>query len=110
MVIGSMCAAQLVGVVTVKLSSQIAAEDFTWLRLVWGSLIMTLIARPWRHSFTHSGVLISALLGLVSAGVTILYMMSITRLPLGTATALQFLGPLGVSAIRSRGALKWKPL
>lgn len=34
-------------------------------------------------------------------------MAAITRLPLGTATALQFLGPLGISAIRARGAAKW---
>lgn len=72
-----------------------------------GQLILILIARPWRYSFTRSELLISALLGVVSAGVTILYMVSITRLPLGTATALQFLGPLSVSVIRTRGALKF---
>lgn len=107
MVSGSMCSSQMAAVITVKLSASIGAEDLTWIRLVWGSLLIILIVRPWRHSFTRSALLISALLGVVSAGMSILYMVSITRLPLGTATALQFLGPLSISVIRACGALKW---
>ena len=37
MMCGSMFSAQMAGVVTVKLSDSIGAQDFTWLRLVWGS-------------------------------------------------------------------------
>ena len=40
---------------------------------------------------------------MVTAGVTMLFMAAIERLPLGTASALEFLGPLGVAAWRSRG-------
>jgi inner membrane transporter RhtA len=36
------------------------------------------------------------LLGVVTAGVTMLFMAAIVRIPLGTASALEFLGPLGV--------------
>ncbi|WP_441872252.1 EamA family transporter [Pseudarthrobacter sp. TAF60_1] len=93
--------------ITVKLSDSISAEDLTWVRLIWGSLLIILIARPWRHSFTRSAPMTSAVLGVTIAGTTILYMVSITRLPLGTATALQFLGPLSLSVLRARGALKW---
>lgn len=107
MVSGSMCSSQMAAVVTVKLSDNISAEDLTWVRLVWGSLLIILIARPWRHSFTRSALMTSTVLGVTIAGTTILYMVSITRLPLGTATALQFLGPLSVSVIRARGAHRW---
>ena len=40
---------------------------------------------------------------MVTAGVTLLFMAAIARLPLGTASALEFLGPLGVAVARSRG-------
>ena len=39
----------------------------------------------------------------MTAGLTLLFMASIARLPLGTASALEFLGPLGVAVARSRG-------
>jgi inner membrane transporter RhtA len=45
----------------------------------------------------------------VTAGVTLLFMAAAVRLPLGTASALEFLGPLGVAAARthSRRGLVW---
>ena len=40
---------------------------------------------------------------MVTAGVTLLFMAAVERLPMGTASALEFLGPLGVAVVRSRG-------
>ena len=42
-------------------------------------------------------------LGVVTAGMTMLFMAAVARLPLGTASALEFLGPLGV-AVAAAGA------
>jgi Predicted permease, DMT superfamily len=39
----------------------------------------------------------------VTGGVTMLFMAAIARMPLGTASALEFLGPLGVAVARGRG-------
>ncbi len=44
-----------------------------------------------------------AALGVVTAGVTLLFMAAVARLPLGTASALEFLGPLGVAVVRTGG-------
>jgi inner membrane transporter RhtA len=51
-------------------------------------------------------------LGIVTAGMTMLFMSAVARLPLGTASALEFLGPLGVAVARggSRRALLWPGL
>jgi len=48
----------------------------------------------------------------VTAGVTMLFMSAVDRIPLGTASALEFLGPLGVAVARSHGrrALVWPAL
>jgi inner membrane transporter RhtA len=42
-------------------------------------------------------------LGVATGGVTLFFMASVARLPLGTASALEFLGPLGVAVARSTG-------
>ena len=42
-------------------------------------------------------------LGVATGGVTVLFMAAVARLPLGTASALEFLGPLGIAVVRSRG-------
>jgi inner membrane transporter RhtA len=39
----------------------------------------------------------------VTAGISILFMAAVMRLPLGMASALEFLGPLGVALTRGRG-------
>ena len=50
-------------------------------------------------------------LGIVTAGLTLFFMAAVARLPLGTASALEFLGPLGVAVVRGgRGKLQWPAL
>ncbi|QIP40894.1 EamA family transporter [Rhodococcus erythropolis] len=49
-------------------------------------------------------------LGVVTAGMTLLFMAAVERLPLGTASALEFLGPLTVALLRGRGRVLWPVL
>ena len=42
-------------------------------------------------------------LGVVTASVTMLFMAALDRIPLGTASALEFLGPLGVAVVHGKG-------
>ncbi len=48
----------------------------------------------------------------VTAGITLLFMAALDRIPLGTAAALEFLGPLGVAVAQGRGGrrLLWPGL
>ena len=64
------------------------------------------------RDLTRRGLLAGVALGVVTAGVTMLFMAAVARLPLGTASALEFLGPLGVAVARSRGGrtLLWPVL
>jgi len=73
---------------------------------------MLAVGRPRPSSFRRSQLLACVALGTVTAGVTMLFMVAVSRLPLGTASALEFLGPLGVAVARSRSRrhLVWPAL
>ncbi len=92
---------------SVQLSHQIGAEATAWLRLAWAGAIVLLVVRPRRSAFTRRTFLICVALGVVTGAVTMFFMAAITRLPLGTASALEFLGPLTVAIVRSPN--KWRP-
>jgi inner membrane transporter RhtA len=106
MAVASMSCVQLGVAASVQLSAQIGAEGVVWLRLFWAAVVLLMLVRPWRMRFTRLAIRICVALGLVTAGMTMLYMAAVIRLPLGTASALEFLGPLGVAVVRGRGAAR----
>nr|BFE72492.1 hypothetical protein GCM10020092_057930 [Actinoplanes digitatis] len=73
-------------------------------------MILAVLVRPRLRRFTRRGLLASVALGVVTAGVTMLFMAAIARLPLGTASALEFLGPLAVAVFRGRRGTKVWPV
>jgi inner membrane transporter RhtA len=108
MALTAMCCVQLGLAVSIGLSSSIGAEGVAWLRLVWAGLLLLVVTRPWRAPFTRSALLTCVALGIATAGMTLFFMAAVVRLPLGTASALEFLGPLGIAVTRgSRVARSW---
>ncbi|MCW2288376.1 DMT family transporter [Leucobacter luti] len=101
--IAAMGCVQLGLAASVDLSSQLGATGVAWLRLVFAALLVVLIARPWRARFTRRALLTCVLLGVATAGMTVMFMAAVIRIPLGTASALEFLGPLGVAVASGRG-------
>jgi inner membrane transporter RhtA len=89
---------------SIGLMDRIGAEGSAWLRLAWAGLILLVVVRPRPSAFTRSTFMACVMLGVVTAGVTMLFMASVDRIPLGTAAALEFLGPLGVAVARGRGS------
>jgi inner membrane transporter RhtA len=73
------------------------------LRLAWAGILLLLIVRPRRAAFTRSSFAMCVVLGVVTAAITLLFMAAIDRIPLGTASALEFLGPLGVAVAHGKG-------
>jgi inner membrane transporter RhtA len=96
---------------SVDLFARVPPEGVAALRLVWAGLLLLVIVRPRPSSFTRSSLGAAALLGVVTAGLTMLFMAAVARIPLGTASALEFLGPLGVAVLRGHGrGLVWPVL
>jgi inner membrane transporter RhtA len=112
MAVASMTCVQVGLALAVGLFDRIGPEGAAWLRLAWAGVIVLVLVRPRPRDLSRRGLLAGVALGVVTAGVTMLFMAAVARLPLGTASALEFLGPLGVAVARSRGArtLAWPAL
>jgi len=112
MAVGSMTCVQLGLALSVGLFDQVGPLGAAWLRLAWAGLVLLVVVRPRPSRFGRRGLLTAVALGVVTAGLTMLFMAAVARLPLGTASAIEFLGPLGVAAARSHRArqLLWPAL
>ncbi|SCG63559.1 EamA family transporter, partial [Micromonospora halophytica] len=111
MAVASMLFVQLGLAASVSLFDRIGPEGAAWLRLAWAGVLLAAVLRPRPSRFSRRALLACVALGVVTAGVTILFMAAVARLPLGTASALEFLGPLGVAVARGRGGTKlWAAL
>lgn len=103
MAMAAMVCVQLGLAISVTLIDDVGVEGAAWLRLAWAGILLLVIVRPRRAAFTRSSFLMCVLLGVVTAAITVLFMAALDRIPLGTASALEFLGPLGVAVARGRG-------
>ena len=106
MAVVSMLCVQLGLAASVGLIDQVGAGGAAWLRLFWAGVLLLVVVRPRPAQFSREALRAGVALGVVTAGVTLLFMAAVARLPLGTASALEFLGPLGVAVSRSHGAAR----
>jgi inner membrane transporter RhtA len=111
MAVGAMGAVQLGLALSVGLFDRIGPLGAAALRLAWAALVLLVLVRPRPSWFTRAQVATCLGLGAVTAGMSMLFLEAISRLPLGTAAALEFLGPLTVAVARQRGrAMVWPAL
>ncbi|MFJ4428809.1 EamA family transporter [Streptomyces bobili] len=108
MALAAMSAAQLGSALTVPLFDQLGALGTAGLRLGWAGVLLLLLVRPRRRDFTRRDLAACTVLGVATAGMMVFFMLALSRLPLGTASALEFLGPLAVSLLGpGRGRKVW---
>ena len=107
--IGSMLSAQLSAAVSVGLFPVIGPGGAAWLRLTFGAVVFLAWVRPQLSSWKWQELRTPVVLGVVSGLLTLAFLAAVARLPLGTAVAIEFLGPLGVAVARShaRAAFAW---
>jgi inner membrane transporter RhtA len=97
MAAASMSCVQLGLALSVRLFDQLGPLGVAGLRLAWAGALLVVLIRPRLRSFTGKDLLSCSLLGAVTAGMMLLFMLAVARIALGTASALEFLGPLAVS-------------
>ena len=108
----AMLSIQLGSALSVQLMSQVGPAGTAWLRLTAGALILLTLARPPLRTVRRRDIPVLVGLGVTTGLVTITFLAAIERVPLGTAVAVEFLGPLSVAAVRSHNkrALAWPAL
>lgn len=87
----------------VGLFAVIAAPHVAWLRIVVAAAVLLAWRRPWRTRWTGRDLLAVAAFGTVLAGMNVTFYIAIDHLPLGTAVAIEFIGPIAVATITGRG-------
>jgi inner membrane transporter RhtA len=75
-----------------------------WLRAAAAGVALLLWRRPWRRGLTRHDAFVAVQFGLVTIAMNIAFYEAIARIPLGTAVAIEFLGPIAVAALSSRRA------
>jgi len=110
--VAGMLSVQLGSALSVGLVAELGPAGTGWLRLSAGAIVFLLLARPPLRSLTRRDVGAVIGLGVATGGMTICFLAAIERIPLGTAVAIEFLGPLTVAAVRSHSAraLTWPGL
>ncbi len=105
----AMFSVQLGSALSMPLISRVGPAGTAWLRLSAGALIFFAIARPALRAVRRRDLPALIALGVTTGSMTCLFLAAISRIPLGTAVAIEFLGPLSVAALRShdRRALLW---
>ena len=107
--VGAMFSVQAGAAVSISLFSSIGVAGTAWLRLTLAAAVLIAWVRPRYTAWSWHELRMPMLLGVFSALNTIAFLAAIDRLPLGTAVAIEFLGPLTLATMhsRSRAALVW---
>lgn len=86
----------------VLLFAYVPAAGVAWLRVVASAAVLVAWRRPWRMRWPASRLRLVAAFGLTLALMNLCFYEAIDRLPLGTAVAIEFCGPIAVAALGSR--------
>lgn len=73
-----------------------------WLRCATAAVALMLWRRPWRRPWTRHGLAVAAGFGVVTVAMNVAFFEAIARIPLGTAVAIEFIGPVAVATMGSR--------
>lgn len=86
----------------VQLFGTLDPSVVAWLRVAGGAMFLLVVFRPSLRGWTRRRVIVTIGFGLITLAMNITFYEAIARLPLGTAVALEFLGPVAVAAVGSR--------
>jgi inner membrane transporter RhtA len=86
----------------VLLFASVPAAGVSWLRALSAAVALVAWRRPWRTRWTGRRLALVGAFGTALACMNLAFYLAIDRLPLGTAVAIEFTGPVAVAALGSR--------
>lgn len=100
--VAAMLSFQVGAALAKTLFAVLGVEATAALRLGFGALILFVAFKGWKARVDSRNWQALLIYGLTLAGMNIMYYLAISRLPMGIASAIEFLGPLAVAVIFSR--------
>ncbi|WP_232794793.1 DMT family transporter [Kitasatospora sp. NRRL B-11411] len=107
-----MLAVQLGVAASKPLFGVLGVAGATFLRISFAAVVLLAVTRPRLRGRSPRDLAMAGLLGVASAGMTLLFAGAVDRLPMGTAATIEFLGPLAVALVFARraGHVLWAAL
>jgi inner membrane transporter RhtA len=102
LLICSILSVQLGAALAKGLFTAIGSSGAVFLRLGFAAIILWLVWRPRLRAYRRAEYVLVGLFGLTIAAMNASFYAAIARIPLGIATTLEFVGPLGVAIASSR--------
>ena len=90
-----------------QLIPAIGAPGTTALRLGLSALLLVVLQRPWRSMPSRSAWPVVLAYGLSLGAMNSVFYLALSRIPLGIAVAIEFVGPLAVAVFASRRRLDY---
>lgn len=89
----------------VGLFAVLPADAVAWARVAVAAVVLLAWRRPWRtrELWDVRRLVLTAGFGVVLAGMNVSFYVAIDHLPLGTAVAIEFCGPVAVAAVTGSG-------
>ncbi len=84
------------------LFASVEPSALAWLRSLLAAIVLCAWRRPWQSAWTRRRLALAAAFGVTIALVNVAFYLAIAHLALGTAVAIEFVGPVAVAAIGSR--------
>lgn len=89
--------------IAVGLFATLGAAEVAWLRVAVSAVVLLAWRRPWRRRWVPRDLGWAAAFGIALSAMNVSFYIAIDHLPLGTAVAIEFCGPIAVAAVTGRG-------
>lgn len=103
LMVGSGISLYLGAAIAVGLFDAFEPTVVAWFRIAGAAVILIVLNRPSPTAFIGADGVRALTYGVVTLAMNMTFYEAIARLPMGTAVAIEFLGPVAVAAVGSRG-------
>jgi inner membrane transporter RhtA len=105
LVLGAISSVQFGAALAKTLFDEIGAGGTVFVRVLFAAIVLALVWRPRVADLRRGDLWLVAAFGLTLAGMNLAFYSALDRIPLGVTVTLEFVGPLGVAVVGSRGRL-----